>query len=200
MVKVTKLSLGVFDNNCYILSFQGHGVIIDPGAEPEQIFKAIYSLKIDKIIITHGHFDHFGALKEVKSKTGAPVVIHAQDANLLPIPPEERLGDKAIIYCGDKELRVIHTPGHTPGSISILVGDSLFVGDTVFPGGPGKTSSPAAFKRIIQSIEQKILTLPPQTIIYPGHGKETNVAKTKEEYQIFKRRGYPKDLFGEVTW
>jgi hydroxyacylglutathione hydrolase len=136
--------------------------------------------KVKYILITHGHRDHIGALEEVRSRTGAQVGIHEQDARALQRPPDFFLRDGQTLTFGDLTLEVLHTPGHSPGAVCLLAGKILFSGDTIFPNGPGNTEIPRAdYQEILQSIHSKIFTLPEDTVIYPGHGLETTVRREK---------------------
>ena len=144
--------------------------------------------------------DHVGALSELHSKLGVRVAAHPLDANNLPILPEILLSDNDVISFGNIELKVLHTPGHTPGSLCFVTGQYLIAGDTIFPGGPGKTSSPAHLEQIIQSITKKILILPDDTQVYPGHGESTVLKREKEEFAIFSSRTHEPNLCGDVLW
>lgn len=181
-VQIKRLEVGSFESNCYILSCPERldSAIIDPGAEGEKILKDCKGLRVKFILITHGHGDHIGALGEVRDSIRAPVGIHSMDASSLSFPPDILLKDGDSLMVGNLELRVIHTPGHTPGGVCFLIDKYLFSGDTIFPGGPGNTALPRAnYSEIINSIWQKIFVLPDDTIIYPGHGLETTVGREK---------------------
>lgn len=180
--ELQRLEVGTFENNCYILTCPGSQevVIIDPASEGNKILKEIEGKIVKYILITHGHHDHIGALRQVKQATKAPVGIHPMDARSLPFPPDLELKDGDIISFGNCSLKVLHTPGHTAGSVCLLVGQNLLSGDTIFPNGPGNTDLPGGnYKQIIKSIREKIFTLPEHTIIYPGHGLETTVGREK---------------------
>ena len=129
--------------------------------------------------------DHIGALSELKSKLRIPIGAHRLDAKGLPLRPDILLEDGEKVYCGNMSLKVLHTPGHTPGSLCFLIGKYLISGDTIFPGGPGKTESPADLKLIIESITSKIFVLPDDTEIYPGHGDSTLLRKEKKNLPSF---------------
>jgi glyoxylase-like metal-dependent hydrolase (beta-lactamase superfamily II) len=122
------------------------------------------------------------------------------DAKGLPLRPEILLEDGEKVSYGNTSLKVLHTPGHTPGSLCFLMGKYLISGDTIFPGGPGKTKSPTDLKLIIESITRKIFVLPDDTAIYPGHGDSTLLRKEKEELSIFSSRSHDPNLFGDVLW
>jgi hydroxyacylglutathione hydrolase len=181
-VEFKRLEVGFLENNCYILFCPrtGESVVIDPAAEAERILGETVTGKVKYILITHGHRDHIGALEEVRSRTGAQVGIHEQDARALQRPPDFFLRDGQTLTFGDLTLEVLHTPGHSPGAVCLLAGKILFSGDTIFPNGPGNTEIPRAdYQEILQSIHSKIFTLPEDTVIYPGHGLETTVRREK---------------------
>jgi glyoxylase-like metal-dependent hydrolase (beta-lactamase superfamily II) len=139
-------------------------------------------------------------LSELKSKLEIPVAVHPLDAKGLPSQPEILLGDGETVSFGKIDLSVLHTPGHTPGSVCFLTGKYLISGDTLFPGGPGKTGSPGNLEQIIESIKGKILPLPDDTYVYPGHGDSTVLRKEKEEFAVFSSRPHDPNLCGDVLW
>lgn len=193
--------VGPLDTNCYLVYCDEtlDCAVIDPGAEAERIFPLVVELGLKPVIIlnTHGHIDHIGANKDVKDKFNVPLCIHSLDSPLLEkiqefelsfflgakeSPPADRLlEDKDTIRFGKSSLRVVHTPGHTPGSVSFLGDGIVFSGDTLFFGGVGRTDLPGgSTKDLEKSIREKILTLPPETIVLPGHGPMTSVGEEKE--------------------
>jgi glyoxylase-like metal-dependent hydrolase (beta-lactamase superfamily II) len=201
-LQIEKLIVGSFDNNCYIITcpITGESVVVDAPAEAGRILKGLKGTHPRFILITHTHMDHLGALSELQSKLGIPVAVHPLDARGLPLQPETLLGDGDTVSFGKVELRVVHTPGHTPGSVCFLTGKYLISGDTLFPGGPGKTGSPANLRQIIESITGKIFCLPEDTQIYPGHGNSTILKKEKEEFALFSSRPHDPNLCGDVLW
>jgi glyoxylase-like metal-dependent hydrolase (beta-lactamase superfamily II) len=201
-VQIDRLKLGSFDTNSYILTcpLTGDSVLVDAPAEASEILKALKETNPKYILITHNHMDHLGALPEIKSKLKIPVGAHRMDAKGLPLRPEILLEDGEKVSYGNTSLKVLHTPGHTPGSLCFLMGKYLISGDTIFPGGPGKTKSPIDLKLIIESITRKIFVLPDDTAIYPGHGDSTLLRKEKEELSIFSSRSHDPNLFGDVLW
>jgi glyoxylase-like metal-dependent hydrolase (beta-lactamase superfamily II) len=201
-LQIDKLIVGAFDNNCYIVTCRttGESVVVDAPAEATKILKGLEGTQPRFILITHTHMDHLGALSELKSKLGIPVAVHPLDANGLPLQPETLLGDGGTVSFGRVKLRVLHTPGHTPGSLCFLTGKYLISGDTLFPGGPGRTGSPAHLRQIIESIEEKIFCLPDDTQVHPGHGDSTILKKEKEEFAAFSSRPHDPNLCGDVLW
>jgi glyoxylase-like metal-dependent hydrolase (beta-lactamase superfamily II) len=201
-LQIDQLSLGPYGTNCYILSCRqtGESVLVDAPAEAETILEHLKGLDPKYIIITHNHMDHLEAFSELKTSLGVPVAVHPLDAGNLPSPPEVLLKDGDSLSFGKVDLKVLHTPGHTPGSICLLTGKYLISGDTIFPGGPGKTGSPADLKQIIESLTEKIFLLPEDTEIYPGHGDSTLVGKEKSEFEAFSTRTHDPGLCGDVLW
>jgi glyoxylase-like metal-dependent hydrolase (beta-lactamase superfamily II) len=152
------------------------------------------------ILITHNHMDHTGALSELKSTLDLPVAAHADDAGRLPVSADHLLNDGDVISLGDIQISVLHTPGHTPGSICFLTGNYLIAGDTIFPDGPGKTGSPADFQRIVASLTAKIFVLPDDIQIFPGHGNSTILERERQAFEAFSARGLDANLCGDVLW
>jgi hydroxyacylglutathione hydrolase len=187
-MEMKRLEVGFMENNCYILLCPEtrEAVVIDPASDPDRIIAEIKGLAVRHILITHGHRDHTGALEKVRAFTRAPVGIHPRDARALPAPPDFSLEDGQVLSFGKESLKVLHTPGHSPGGVCFLAGKILFSGDTIFPNGPGNTEIPGSdYQTILRSIHTKIFPLPDDTIIYPGHGLETTVGREK------KTRFYP---------
>jgi glyoxylase-like metal-dependent hydrolase (beta-lactamase superfamily II) len=201
-VKITKINMGPYNNNGYIVICPdtNEGIIIDTPAEPEKLLGAIGDVQIKSILITHKHQDHLLGFDEITGAVQVPVGIGTDDADGLPSPPQIDLKDGMVIKFGNQEMTVLDTPGHTEGATCFLIGKHLFSGDTLFPGGPGKTRSPEAFQQVVDSITKKLLVLPDDTAVYPGHGDDTTIGKAREEYQGFASKPHRPDLFGEVTW
>ncbi len=191
---VKRLVVGPIASNCYIVGSEStkEGMIIDPGAEAEEILKSVKDLELDIkfAVLTHGHIDHISALMEVQEATGAEVCIHANDAKYLiqrPLitdfgsfpdsPHPDRLfdGEESIDF-GDLHFLVLHTPGHTPGGICLLGQGVVFTGDTLFNYGIGRTDfSGGNYNQLMNSIHTKLMILPDNTIVYPGHGLDTTI-------------------------
>ena len=201
-IQIERLELGPFGTNAYIAICQKtrDSVLIDAPAESSTIMDRLKSTNPQYILLTHNHMDHIGALAELQAGLKVPLAAHALDARSLPSPPEMLLNDSDTVSFGNLKFEVLHTPGHTPGGLCFKVGRYLISGDTIFPGGPGKTRAPADFKQITKSITEKIFMLPDATQIYPGHGDSTALKKEKDEFAVFSSRPHSPDLCGDVLW
>ena len=200
-IRILQLDVGGgMVSNAYLLMCRatGDSVVVDAPGDARRILEQTKGTNPRYILITHNHFDHLGALAHLRSELGVPVAAHPLDA--LPSPPDMVLSDGDTITFGRIELKVLHTPGHTPGSVCFYTDKYLISGDTLFPGGPGKTGSPDALRRIIQSITDKLLVLPDDTQVYSGHGDPTVLKKEKDEIAVFKSRSHAPDLCGDVLW
>jgi len=195
MLKI--FTVGPMEANCYILynPDKKEGLIIDPGAEGSRLIKFIKQEKIciKYIINTHGHPDHIGANRKVKEYTNAPILIHEYDAPMLtrsgsvlslifPLESSSPAADTFVkdgdlIECAGMKLKVLHTPGHTSGGISLLIDDSIFTGDTLFSGSVGRFDLPGGSEEVLLNSIKKILSLDENLIIYPGHGPSTTVGE-----------------------
>jgi hydroxyacylglutathione hydrolase len=201
-IRIKKLEMDPFGTNCYIIACpqSGEGVIVDTPGEATKILAQAEGVKVKCIIITHTHFDHLGAFREVRDKLRVPVAIHPLEAGLLPTSPDLTLEDGDLVNFGTLSLKVLHTPGHSQGSVCLLSGKHLFSGDTIFPGGPGKTGTAAAFEQIVKSIAEKLFVLPDETLVYPGHGEDTILGKEKREFAVFSSHPRSPGLCGDVLW
>jgi glyoxylase-like metal-dependent hydrolase (beta-lactamase superfamily II) len=201
-IQIEKLELGPFGTNAYILTCRqtGASVLVDAPADARKILEQLKGTDPKFILMTHNHMDHTGALSELKSALNVEVAAHSADAGNLPLQPDTLLNDGDVLSCGDVQLIVLHTPGHTPGSLCFLTGNYLIAGDTIFPDGPGKTGSPTDFARILESLSSKIFVLPDDTQIFPGHGDSTILKKEKRAFETFAVRDHDPALCGDVLW
>ena len=201
-LRIDRLQLGSFGTNAYILTCRktGDSVLVDAPGEAGKILENLKDTNPKYILLTHSHWDHTGALTQLRSGLGIPLAAHAADTGKLSAAPEIRLDGGDTVTFGNIRLEVLHTPGHTPGSLCFKTGEFLISGDTIFPGGPGKTDTPAAFERIIESITNQILILDDSTRILPGHGDATVLKKETEAFAVFSSKKRPPGLYGDVTW
>jgi glyoxylase-like metal-dependent hydrolase (beta-lactamase superfamily II) len=201
-IRLERLELGPFGTNAYIVGCPAtqESLLVDAPAEPRVIIDKLGSAALKYILLTHNHIDHIGALAELRAELEVPLAAHPADTSNITPPPEILLNDGDVIRLGELEFTVLHAPGHTPGSLCFKVGPCLISGDTIFPGGPGKTGSPDDFRQIIKSITEKIFMLPDDTQIYPGHGDSTVLKKEKDDLAVFASRPHARDLHGDVLW
>lgn len=192
-LRIAKLSVGPFDNNAYVVACArtGRAVIVDAAAEADRILAACDGLTVETVLTTHGHQDHIQALDEVTGALGIGWRMHPADVEIAGRTPDEPLqGDQEIVV-GDIALHTLHTPGHTPGSVSIVVEPAVFSGDTLFPGGPGATRwDYSDFGQIMDSVERMLFSLPDPTLVYPGHGLETTIGEERPHAPEWRTRGW----------
>jgi glyoxylase-like metal-dependent hydrolase (beta-lactamase superfamily II) len=194
-LEIHKLVVGPYDNNVFVLRCRqtGDAVLLDAANEHEKLLELAQSLGVRRVLETHGHWDHIQAVPAMR-EAGYEVAVTALDApRLKDVGYDVFLDDKEVVEVGRVRLDAIHTPGHTEGSICFKVAGSpiLFSGDTLFPGGPGNaTFEGGDFATIIQSIDTKLFTLPPDTIVLPGHGDDTTVGTERPHLQEWIDRGW----------
>jgi glyoxylase-like metal-dependent hydrolase (beta-lactamase superfamily II) len=202
-IEVVRLGpLGPYGNNAYIIADGAakQSLIVDMPAEGEKLLEALGDANVQAIVATHWHPDHWMSYDLVRGATKAPVYVHEQEIKI----PEERIDarvkDGEEIRVGSARVRVIHTPGHTPGSICLRLGKMLLTGDTLFPGGPGRTQTPDDLQTVIRSIVERLHPLEEDVLVWPGHGDTTTIGQSKTEYQQFAMRSHRPDLAGDVLW
>lgn len=201
-IQVIKLSVGPMDNNCYVLAdiHAGAGLIIDAANDASRIVDVVADLRIAAIVTTHGHHDHWQALAEVARATGAPVVYHGADRERIAVAPDRLVEDTTELAFGGTTVRLLHTPGHTDGSVCLMltgtaddqpaIATHLFTGDTLFPGGPGKTQNAEHFRQIMRSLRERLFVLPDDTWVYPGHGDDTTLGAERAHLDQWEARGW----------
>jgi hydroxyacylglutathione hydrolase len=199
---IDRLTLGPYETNAYIAVClkTNESLVVDAPARASDIIASLKGTKPRYILLTHDHFDHTGVITSLRSRLKVPLAAHPLDSFQLKTPPEIPLQDGDNLKLGNLEIQVLHTPGHTPGSLCFKIGQYAFAGDTIFPGGPGHTETPEDFQQILKSITEKIFRLPDDTVLFPGHGDSTTVKKAKEEYAAFASRQHDPDICGDVTW
>jgi aspartate/methionine/tyrosine aminotransferase/glyoxylase-like metal-dependent hydrolase (beta-lactamase superfamily II) len=203
MLRLQMLPTGDYGTNCYLLTcpHTNGAMLIDPGADAERILELCASVQVNRIILTHGHWDHhFLALPAVRTALGAPVGIHPVDAAAFGIEADFDLQDGMVLGVGRHRVRVVHIPGHTAGSVALRFDQRAIVGDAVFPGGPGQSRSPGALATLLLSLQRTVFAWPDDTTFYPGHGESANVGVTRPAFQAFLSRPRPANLCGDVTW
>ncbi len=206
-MEVIRIPVGIYAANCYIVYCKDtkEGIVIDPGSQGAEIGDKIkeLGLSIKYIILTHGHWDHTDGILGLKEKIDAPVLIHKEDEALLKagkkgiyskassdgieVIPDEYINDEEKLEVGNMTVEIIHTPGHSPGGVSIKIGDRIFTGDTLFTGSIGRTDLyGGSYETIISSIKEKILICPDDTIVYPGHGESSTIGREKVSNPFIK--------------
>jgi len=204
-VRTQRLTLGPLDTNCWLVDDGAGGpvLVVDPADDAAGILEALGSRRVAAVVLTHGHFDHLGAVREILDSTGAPLVVHEDDAASSTTstgnggalfgfsetaPQADRtVRDGDVITAGELELRVIHTPGHTPGSICLYGGDILLSGDTLFAGSIGRTDFPGGDMAAMRRSIARLASLPDETRVCPGHGPETSIARERRVNPFFPR-------------
>jgi hydroxyacylglutathione hydrolase len=201
--------VGPLEVNCYILGCEktGEGVVIDPGGNPDRIITVFsgHGLKIIHVLNTHGHFDHVGGNRTILEATGADLMIHEADVPLLsrafesaavyglrtensPLPAHY-LVDGMVLPVGTYEIKILHTPGHTPGGCCLLADGIVITGDTLFADSVGRTDFPGgSTQTLMKSISEKLLNLPEDTVVYPGHGPSTTIGREKRHNPYLAKR------------
>ena len=200
-LEITKVAVGPMDNNAYLLRCRATGdtLLVDAANEPATLRRLVEERaggRLDQIVTTHRHGDHWQALAEITSSTGARTAAGRPDAPELPVGTDRLLDDGDQVRVGDCTLDVIGLVGHTPGSVALLFTDPeghphLFTGDSLFPGGVGRTPSPADFTSLLDHVEQRLFDrLPDDTWVYPGHGDDTTLGAERPQLGEWRSRGW----------
>jgi len=199
MAKLHTLVVGRLQTNCYVIESESTALIVDPGDEPERILRFLTDIRVKPSIIvaTHTHFDHVLGVDAIRTKLKIPFLIHRDDLSMLqsmqsrvrefmglnvPPPPkvDRFLSDAESITLGNDVIRIIHTPGHSPGSISLAGRGFVLTGDALFNQSIGRTDLPGGdFETLVRSIKERLFKLDPECIVYPGHGPETSIGDEK---------------------
>ncbi|MCI0483770.1 MAG: MBL fold metallo-hydrolase [candidate division NC10 bacterium] len=209
-MKVQSFTIGPLETNAYLVVDERsrQALLIDPGLESEDIYDVMSAegLTLTSIVNTHGHFDHVCGNAFFRAKTGAPVLIHREDAGIMqraaeqarafgfqvapPPPPDRLLDEEDEVVMGGTRMRVLHTPGHTPGGICLYGEGVVFVGDALFASSIGRTDLPGgSYEVLLASIRTKLLSLPDDTVVYPGHGPPTTIGAERAHNPFLTGRG-----------
>lgn len=192
-VRIDKYVVGPFENNVFVIRDKGSGeaLLVDAANEHELLIEVSRATGVRRVLTTHGHWDHIQAVTAVRD-AGIEVGIAEADAAMLP-SYDFTIPDDDVVTVGTLRLRSIHTPGHTPGSTCFLLEDHpvLLSGDTLFPGGAGNTHTEgASFDQIIESIDRRLFTLAPETLVLPGHGLDTTIGTERPSLDAWIERGW----------
>jgi glyoxylase-like metal-dependent hydrolase (beta-lactamase superfamily II) len=203
-VRITKIGpMGPYESNAYIVRDlgQGESLLVDMPLEESDLLDALAADgNVRQIVATHWHPDHWMTYDAVRAATGAPVLVGSSEVKIPKERIDGRLDDGAEVAVGSARIGVIHTPGHTPGSISLRIGRAVITGDTLFYGGPGKTSARGDLETIMASITAKLLPLPEETLVLPGHGTTTTIAASRSGVAAYQRHPKPAGYYGDVEW
>lgn len=195
---ISKITVGPYNNNSYLLrcAKTGTEVLIDAAAEPDRLLTLVGPGGLLCVLTTHGHHDHWGALAEVVSATGARTYAPKADISSIDVPTDQVLEPGAVVTFGDVTLKVLSTGGHTPGASMFFYDDPLghghlFSGDCLFPGGVGKTTTPEDFTTLFNSVKEQVFDVMPDTTwVYPGHGDDTTVGAERTSLESWHTRGW----------
>ena len=203
-VRIVKIGpMGPYGNNAYVVRdvAAGAAVLVDMPLDEEPLLAAIAAEGgVQTVIATHWHPDHWMTYDAVRAATGAPVLVGSSEVKIPKERIDGRLDDGAEVTVGSARIGVVHTPGHTPGSISLRIGRAVITGDTLFNGGPGKTAAKGDLETLIESITAKLLPLPEETVVMPGHGVNTTIADSRTGVAAYSRHPKPAGYFGDVAW
>lgn len=193
-----------FENNIYVVIDRdsGQAAFIDAPDEPEKSIAAAEAAGVrpSAILLTHGHMDHTAGIEALKQRYGCKLYAGASEVGIADGLLDAPVTHGDTVSVGGLTFRVLSVPGHTPGSTTYVWGKHAFVGDTLFPGGPGHSRSAENLQQEINSITTHLYELPDETVIYPGHGARTTIGESKAEYSVFAGKQHDPDLHGDVNW
>ncbi|MGW5339186.1 MBL fold metallo-hydrolase [Rhodococcus pyridinivorans] len=198
---IVKLAVGEMNNNTYLVTDDatGKSVFIDAANEPDRLVQFLRdnAPDLELIVTTHQHWDHWQGLERVAAETGVPTAAHQLDADPLPVTPDRILAEGDTVQIGELNLEVIHLSGHTPGSVALVLTERgtgrthIFTGDSLFPGGLGRTTKPEEFNSLYRDVTTKIFDrFDDETIFYPGHGKDSTLGAERPHLGEWRERGW----------
>jgi len=203
-VRIVKVGpMGPYDNNAYIVRdmARGESLLVDMPLETSTLLDAIAEDgNVTQVLATHWHPDHWFSYDAVRGATQAPVLVGDREIKIDEARIDRRVADGEDVLVGGVRCTVLHTPGHTPGSICLRVGRAVISGDTLFDGGPGRTSAAGDVETIIRAIVDKLHPLPDDTVVMPGHGANTDIGTSKAMYAQYVKHPVPAGYFGDVEW
>jgi hydroxyacylglutathione hydrolase len=203
-VRIVKVGpMGPYGNNAYVVRDTGAGesLLVDMPLETGTLLDAIAADGgVGSIVVTHWHPDHWASYDAVRRVTDAPVLVGDKEVNIPEERIDRRLRDGDEVRVGQTRVAILHTPGHTPGSISLRIGRAVISGDTLFGGGPGRTSAKGDLEVIIRSIVEKLHPLDDATVVMPGHGENTTIGESRRQYQEYLKHPQPSGYHGDVEW
>lgn len=203
-VRVVRVGpMGPFGNNAYIVRDvdAGASLLVDMPLDERPLLEAVAAEGgVRTIVATHWHQDHWMTYDAMRRATSAPVLVGEREINIPEERIDGRISDGDELHVGSVRVTVLHTPGHTPGSISLRVGRVVITGDTLFDGGPGRTFARGDLETLLASIAAKLLPLPEETTVLPGHGEATTIAHSRRGYDAYLRRPLRSGHFGDVEW